>query len=418
INAENAYRSAAEKMNLNLPAFYFTITSKAYPDTLHKVPIRFRRQTLEKLTAQFGNWQEIQTYYNSIRSLDLRFLAQPDSIRRPATQFKQALRELYIASKDAAISAKLATMSANLEKDTALNSCLASDFSSLKNNWQTVKNQATPGKLLLPAFHWNGLKNQYHRWLFNFLGGDFGVSVYDRRPVEDKVKPALFWTLVVNLGAIFLAYLLAIPLGVWSAVRRGQWFDRVTSLGLFMLYSLPAFWIATMLVIFFSTREYGMDWFDIGLGNVPSNAPWWKKIGLAAPNLLLPILCVAYPSWAYISRQVRGAMNSALAQDYVRTARAKGLPERQVVWKHAFRNSLFPLITLFASVFPAAIAGSVAIEYIFNIPGMGWLTLNAILQKDWAVVFSVLMLGSMLTMVGMLVADLLYAAADPRVKFK
>jgi peptide/nickel transport system permease protein len=176
--------------------------------------------------------------------------------------------------------------------------------------------------------------------------------------------------------------------------------------------------VGTLLLIFFTTREYGMDFFaGPGLGQVPAGAAWWQKIWLASPHLLLPVLCIAYPALAFIARQMRGSMAAALQQDFVRTARAKGLPEKTVVWRHAFRNALFPVITLIASVFPAAIAGSVAIEYIFNIPGMGWLMLNAILQKDWSIVFTVLMLGAVLTMAGMLVADVLYAAADPRVRF-
>ncbi|MBK9015527.1 MAG: ABC transporter permease [Saprospiraceae bacterium] len=151
--------------------------------------------------------------------------------------------------------------------------------------------------------------------------------------------------------------------------------------------------------------------------DIPTSAPWWKQIWLAVPHLLLPIFCVTYPSVAYISRQARGGMANVLGQDYIRTARAKGLPERAVIWKHGFRNALFPLITLFASVLPAAIAGSVAIEVIFDIPGMGLLTYDAIFQKDWPIVFTVLMLGSVLTVAGMLLADILYAFTDPRIKY-
>jgi peptide/nickel transport system permease protein len=251
-----------------------------------------------------------------------------------------------------------------------------------------------------------------------FLRGDFGISLSHRMAVTEKIKPALFWTLVINLAAIALAFLMAVPLGVWSAVKRGQTFDKATTIGLFMLYSLPAFWVATLLLIFFTTREYGMDFFPSGgLGNVPTSAPWWQQIWLATPHLMLPIVCVAFPSIAYIARQARGGMANVLSQDFIRTARAKGLPERTVIWRHGFRNALFPLITLLASVVPSAIAGSVAVEAIFNIPGMGWLTLQAIGQNDWPIVFTVLMLGAVLTVVGMLLADVLYRWADPRLNY-
>jgi peptide/nickel transport system permease protein len=419
LNAEKAYRLGAGILRLDKPAFYFSVTPSAYPDTLHRVVIKDRRETLEKLIGQYGNWEQVESYYRSVRALELKALALPDTLSRQGkVAFKRALGELYVAHKNGTITARLNDLQSALETNPPLATVLGSDFDVLKKQYETLTQEASPTKLLMPAFYWHGLDNQYHTWLANFLQGDFGISVFERRPAAEKVKPALFWTVAINAGAILLAYLLAIPLGVWSAARRGSRFDRGVSLGLFMLYSLPAFWVGTMMLIFFTTREYGMNIFPgPGLGNIPSQAPWWKQLWLASPHLMLPVVCVAYPALAFISRQVRGSMASALAQDYVRTARAKGLPERTVIRKHAFRNSLFPLITMFASVLPGAIAGSVAIEVIFNIPGMGWLTLNAIYQKDWTIVFTVLMLGSGLTMAGMLLADLLYAWVDPRVRF-
>ncbi len=418
INAENACRQTAQTLSLDKPAFYFSIAPKAFPDTLYKIPVRFRRKTLHDLTAQYGNWPQIESYYNGIRLLDLQMLALPDSIRRNSPAFKQSLRDLYVQHRDGAISHRLNDMAEALKTDSMLAAAITPYFIALKNKYLAVKNRATPGLMKVPAFRWHGFRNQYHIWFTSFFRGDFGISPFERMPAAAKVKPALFWTLTINLAAIILAFGIAIPIGVVSAARRGGRFDRNISLGLFMLYSLPAFWIGTMLLILFTTREYGMDFFaGPGLGQVPSDAVWWQKIGMASPHLLLPVICIAYPVMAFIARQMRGSMAAALQLDFVRTARAKGLPESKVVWRHAFRNALFPVITMIASVFPAAIAGSVAIEYIFNIPGMGWLMLNAILQKDWSIVFTILMLGAVLTMVGMLVADVLYAMADPRVRF-
>jgi peptide/nickel transport system permease protein len=185
-----------------------------------------------------------------------------------------------------------------------------------------------------------------------------------------------------------------------------------------VLYSLPNFWIATMLVVFFTTPEYGMDWFpSLGLGDLPPDAPFWQRFVEAGTHLVLPVFCLAYGALAFISRQVRGGMLNVIRQDYIRTAWAKGLNAQPVIWKHAFSNALFPIITMFASIFPAVFAGSVVIEVIFNIPGMGKLTVDAIFQRDWPVVYTVLMLAAVLTMTGILVADILYAIADPRVSY-
>ncbi len=415
-NAENTYQRAANELSLDRPAFYFSITSRAYPDTLHKIGLANRRNTVEKLISQYGNWPQIETYYNNIRSLELEILSLPDSL--DAAKVKIPLRDLYISYRHETINNRIDEIRSVLSENKALSKWLNTDFDVLKNKYGDVFNQATPRKLLMPSIQWHGFRNQYHAWIGSFVRGDFGISIFERRPVADKLAPALFWTMVLNLGAIFIAFLISIPLGVYSAARSGSQFDKATSLGLFMLYSLPAFWIGTMLLIFFTTKEYGMDIFQgIGLGEIPMSAPWWKQIWLAMPHLLLPIACIAYPALAFLTRQVRGGMVDVLGQEYIKTARAKGLSEKTVIWKHGFRNALSPIITLLASVFPAAIAGSITIEFIFNIPGMGWLTLNAILQKDWPVVFAVLMLGSVLTIVGILVSDILYAMTNPRVRF-
>ncbi|HNI45181.1 MAG TPA: ABC transporter permease, partial [Chitinophagales bacterium] len=229
---------------------------------------------------------------------------------------------------------------------------------------------------------------------------------------------AVRWTLLINVVSLTISYLLSIVLGVWSAVRKGTLSDQISTALLFVLYSLPSFWVATILIVFFTSPEYGMNFFPPGqVTDLPSDAPFMKRFFDIAYHLFLPILCITYGSLAFISRQMRGGMLSVLKQDYIRTARAKGLSEDQVVWKHAFRNSLFPIITLFAAIFPATIAGSVVIEVIYSIPGMGMLTLNSITARDWPVVFTVLLFAAVLTMIGNLVADLLYALVDPRVSF-
>ena len=304
-------------------------------------------------------------------------------------------------------------------KTPPLASILGDSYRALVQKYKAVQANASPHLLYIPAFYWHGFDNQYHNWLAGFFKGDFGISCIDRRPVADKLIEALYWTIVLNSLAIFFAYIIAIPLGVFSAVKRDSFFDRATSLILFMLFSLPTFWIATMLVMFFTTPDYGLDIFpSVGLGNYRTDIGKWERLLEVSGHLILPVFCLTYGVLAILSRQMRGGMLEVLQQDYIRTARAKGLAPKTVIWKHAFRNALFPIITLFAAVFPAAIAGSVIIEVIFNIPGMGSLMFEAILARDWPVVYAVLMLGAILTMIGLLVADILYALVDPRVKYR
>ena len=223
----------------------------------------------------------------------------------------------------------------------------------------------------------------------------------------------------MNGLAILLAYGLSIPLGVWMARHAGSARDQWTTLLLYTLYSIPGFWLGTLLLVFLTTPEYGLDIFpSIGLGDLRPDDSGWDILITRTSHLFLPVFCLTYGSLAYLTRHVRNAMLHELKQDYIRAAWARGLSERQVIWRHAFRNALFPLITLFGAVLPAALAGSVAIEVIFNIPGMGRLTYASIVSQDWPVVYGVLFLAAMLTLAGSLLADLLYSRADPRVRWQ
>lgn len=417
-DADRIYQETAAFLGLNQPAFYFSLSSAAYPDTLYRILRRDHRENLSKLVGQYGNWPEISNYYHSIRRVDLSL----DSLKSksPAIRnIRPQLKLLYVSYQDQRILSLLDQIAGGAGTDSLMQATIGPAVEQLQQRYSELKTQSARQRLYIPDVKWYGSDNQYHNWLTSFLQLDFGRSYIDGRPVSNKMADALRWTVIINLAAIFFAYLIAIPLGVFSAVFKGSTFDKTSTLVLFILYSLPNFWIATMLVVFFTTPEYGMDWFpSLGVGNSSPDAPFAERLLDATEHLILPVFCLTYGSLAFISRQVRGGMLSVIRQDYVRTAWAKGLDAKQVIWKHAFTNALFPIITMFATLFPAVFAGSVIIEYIFNIPGMGGLTVGAIFQRDWPVVYTVLMLAAILTMAGMLIADILYALVDPRVTYK
>ncbi len=416
---ERIYRETARLWGLDKPVFYFGIASAAYPDTLYRFVLKQQRETLTKLIGQYGNWAEIAAYRQQLEQTDARWSNPPPAIQSNRLgMLRGNLRSLYLQHRDNRITSILDTLSSIAQHDSVLVSFASPNISALRASYENIKANATPKRLLVPDFKWYGFDNQYHHWFTDFLRGDFGVAYTDGRPVASKLFDALSWTLVVNGIAIFIAYLLAVPLGVFSAVRKDTRWDRFISVSLFLLYSLPTFWIATMLIVFFTTPEYGMDWFpSIGVGSAAVGASFAEKFATAAVHLILPIFCMTYGALAFISRQMRGGMLDVLQQDYIRTARAKGLPESKITWKHAFRNALFPIITLFASVFPLALSGSVVIEVIFNIPGMGKLTIDSINNRDYPVVYAILMLSAVVTIIGILVADILYAWLDPRVTY-
>ena len=416
--SERIYNQIATRLGLNKPTFYFGIKPVAYPDTIYQITKRTHRENLQLLIAQYGNWEQIEAYYKSLLSFEEQVALLPDTISKRTRNRLKKLEELYTANKTVKIQTILNNLDTTISKNSIVSEKIGPHFNTLKDSYTEISASASPYKLYIPSFQWYGFDNQYHNWISKFIIGDFGESYIDGQPVAKKMKSAVFWTLLMNSMAILIAYLLSIPIGVRSAVERGSIFDKGMSLVLFMLYSLPTFWIATLLILFFTNSEYGMDWFPThGLGDQSPDRPFGEWFWDLIYHLILPVFCLTYGSLAFISRQMRGGMIDVLRQDYIRTARAKGLDQGKVVWKHAFRNSLFPIITLFASVFPAAIAGSVVIEKIFGIPGMGRETIMAINSSDWPVVYTVLMLAAILTMLGILIADILYAVADPRVKF-
>lgn len=412
------YRRCAGELHLDRPAFYFSLAPASYPDTLYRILPLHRRETLRKMIALYGEWPLLAEYDRELQKLQEQIRLLPDSIdRQLRIDLRQAAESLRLASQEKAVRGQWERLQGLLAGSPQVDG-LRAQLGQLQGVGDRLFEGARPNRRFWPGFHWHGLDNQYHWWLSNTLRGDFGKSYKDKRPVLTKIGEALRWTVLLNALAIALAFGLAIPLGVFAATRPDSRADRSIGLGLFALYSLPRFWVATLLIVFFTTAEYGawLDWFPSnGLGELPDGASFFERFWVRAHHLVLPVACLAYASLAFIARQMRGSMLEVLGLDYIRTARAAGLPERRVIWRHGFRNALFPIITMIASIFPAAVAGSVVIEVIFGLPGMGWLMYDAIGAQDWPVVFSVLIFSALLTMVGILVADLLYAWADPRV---
>jgi peptide/nickel transport system permease protein len=260
---------------------------------------------------------------------------------------------------------------------------------------------------------------RYGIWLKQVVTLDFGTSYKDHRPVIEKIAERLPITIELNLISIFLVYLIAIPIGVYSAVEQGTIRDKVMTVILFILYSLPNFWVAVLLIMFLGGGDF-LDWFPIygisspGMEGAAFTARLWNHLW----HLVLPVFCLSYGGLAGLSRFMRAGMLEVIRQDYIRTARAKGLPEKLVIFKHAMRNSIIPIITLMGYLLPGMLGGSIIIESIFSIPGMGQLSFEAVLSRDYPVVMAIATISAMLTLLGILISDLLYVWADPRITYE
>lgn len=259
---------------------------------------------------------------------------------------------------------------------------------------------------------------QYLIWAKGMFTLDFGKSYKDNKPVMPKIAERIPITIFMSFIAVVLAYIIAIPIGIYSATHPGSWLDRFLTTTLFGLYSLPNFWIATLMFIYVCVGGGYLDWFpssNLHSIDYSEDWSWFDKTNDLLWHLVLPMIVYTYSSFAYISRQMRTSMLEVIRQDYIRTARAKGLKEKVVVFKHALRNSLIPIITLLAGLLPGLIGGSIIVESIFTIPGMGKLALEALTERDYPIIMGELTLSAILTMIGVLVADILYSAADPRI---
>ncbi len=256
-------------------------------------------------------------------------------------------------------------------------------------------------------------ETQYGTWVGRLLQLDFGDSTKYSRPVIGLIRERLSVTVQLALMSVFLAYLIAIPLGIFSVVSPGSRTDTVVTIGLFVLYSLPSFWVGNLMILFLTGNDtpFNLPFQSNHLGT--SGLSW----GDWGAELVLPLACYTYGSFAYISRQMRAGMMEVIRADYIRTARAKGLSERTVIFKHALRNSLIPVLTIMANVLPALIGGSVIIEQIFGIDGMGKLAYESIENRDYPVEMAVAFFSAILTLVGILISDLSYALVDPRITY-
>jgi peptide/nickel transport system permease protein len=257
---------------------------------------------------------------------------------------------------------------------------------------------------------------QYVNWVSRLVRLDFGNSMSsDPRPVMDKIMECLPLTVSMNLIALLLTLIIAIPIGVKAACRPGGLFDRASTLAVYIGFAMPGFWLAMLLMM-----QLCINWQLLPLSGLTSLnydqlGPWDKFLDLSK-HLALPVFIYTFGSLAGMSRFMRSSMLEVLRQDYIRTARAKGLPEGRVIWRHALRNALLPLITLLGLSVPSLIGGSVIIESIFALPGLGQLFYDAVLSRDYSLIMGSLVLGAVLTLAGNLLADLCYGLADPRIR--
>ncbi len=458
------------ELGLDRPVFYFTFGTLAQPDTLFKIADQTERKALVKLVNRTGNWEAVSRYFVSLKAArKAHFGINADELVKARMVAEAGTGDS--AAMSAADSARYATLKNEYQEKINLSNIsygtlmgtddervILTKFDTLqllyadagylakpalaladvKSAYAEVQNKPTRWKSFVPTLQWHGYFNQYHLWLFGdvpflrenpgnrtrlgMVRGDFGKSFHDGQPIREKIGQRVMWSLLLAGLGIFFAYIISVPIGIYSAYKRNGWFDRASSIVLFVLYSLPVFFVGTWLLYMFANPD-NLVWFpesgimDPARYNADTMS-FFEKVKHRAPFFVLPVLAYTYGSFAFLSRIMRVGMIEVFGQDYIRTARAKGLPEKQVVLKHALRNSLIPIITVFADIFPVAIGGSIIIEMIFSYPGMGVMIYEAVINQDYPVIVTIFTILGFFTMIGYLVSDVLYGIVDPRISYK
>lgn len=260
------------------------------------------------------------------------------------------------------------------------------------------------------------LHEQYLLWIAAFFRGDFGFSYFHRVPVTEVIGATLPNTILLGAVSMLVTFVVGCLIGTVQAVRQYGWADNVLTVLALAIYSMPGFWLALMMIIAVS-----LWWPDgpiavSGMSSIYGEASLRERLADLAGHMALPVISLGLASAAGVSRYMRGEMLEVVQQDYIRTARAKGLHERAVIYKHALRNALIPVVSLLGLYLPVLIGGSVVIEVVFSWPGMGNELYQAVLRRDYPVVLAGTFLFSLLVVIGNLLADLLYALVDPRIR--
>ncbi len=419
-DANREYRRLSHKLGQDLPIFYFSLTSIAYPDTLHRILRLNERESLHELIGTYGNWPEISEFYQEVSRVEAKGfeLVPPSEIKADVDDVKLALSELKRSPTKSEIMYRLDLVDTMAMHHPDFLGEIGAGAKRIREKFEKIEANATTWKLYVPSLNFYGWKNQFHHWISRMLVLDLGNSYHDNMKVTTKIKQAMPWTFFMGLISFVLAYLVAIPIGVYSVRHRNSTQDKTITILLFLLYSVPSFVMAMLLITLVCNPEYIYLFPTSGVAS--DGAENWSLFAQFkdyAWHLTLPILVYSYGGIAFLSRQMRSGMIENISMDYIRTARAKGLPEKVVIWKHAFRNSILPIVTHFASLLPRLVSGAIITETIFSIPGMGRLTFIASLQVDHPTIMALFTLSAILTMLGILLADILYVIVDPRISY-
>jgi peptide/nickel transport system permease protein len=415
---ENEYQKQAKILGLDKAVFYFSVSNLALPDTLHRIFPESRRRGLVELAREAGSWVWVQTLHRDLdHSLRLCYPLPPDAESSGILELERGLR-FARAETDLA---RLGKRIRDLPDPSFFQDNIRASLKDLQDHFQKREEMRQVMAWYIPSFQWYGTDNRYHDWLTRILSGNLGLSIKDGQPVLSPVSNALRWTLLLNISALLGVLCLAVPLGVYAAWREGSAFDRWTHRIVYIFYSIPGFWLASLAITFLTSDTYGQFWHWFSSAGITDYRPdlnFWQNLARLWPDLILPAVILVLPSLAFLFRQTRNAMLVEMEKSYTFAAKARGVREKDLLWRVVFPNAAFPVITMIGGAVPGLISGSLIMEVIFAIPGMGRLMYEAMLSQDWNILHGVILIGTLLVMVSYLITDLLYAWLNPKISLR
>jgi len=399
---EQLYLKTAERYHLDLPWFYFSLK----PSILKRVPptdLNFMAQKrLNQMIVQFGNETEVTNFILLHKALFDRLKGETDtdpSIRRGLIQI------------DTTLQADVIGRSMQVLSESAFGD--SPEFNAMQSDWAHIMANPPRWQDFTPALFWHGGTNQFHKWIFNFFKGNLGNSFQDGRAVSDKVLAALWWSLPINILAWILIIGLSLVIAVWAVrFKSSKWPGQLEFL-LLVINAIPLFWIASLAVIYLTGSKAWQFFPSPGSMNHLIANSFADRLWSSFIFILLPLGCIVINSLAVLSRQIRQLLDLELSKPYVKSAILRGIPTKVVIWKYALPNALIPLTAYVGRIIPALVSGSVIIESIFNIPGIGNLMVSATIARDWNVSFALFFMGTILTILGVLLSDYLLSRLSP-----
>lgn len=413
-------RKTASDLGADLPVFYIEITRGSMPRDASFEWNPAKKKTLEKWTLDTGNYPAAKRWYEFLEQSAALLSRSGGS--ESVSEAKKIIHALSLSETEEETRKLYTELKEIVYGDSTLKShkgWLSEGISAMEARYDRRLRHLN----FLPAVHFHS-RCAFGLWLFGngadkkgLIRGDFGHSLIDGKKVTASLYEKVWLTVALSLASLLLTYLISVPLGTWLAVYRGSAAEKVISSLLFLGFSLPSFWVATLAIVWFAGGD-GLNRFAAyGTGGLSLNMHAEEFFQTLFRHFTLPVFVWTYGGIAFVTKQTQTALLQASESQYFRAAVAHGIPMRNVIWKHLWPNSLRPLITMGANILPGLIGGSVVLETIFSLPGMGEWLYRAYFFRDYPVIMAVLFLGSVLTLTGYLLSDILLALTDPKIRY-